>query len=244
MEIQPTKLIYLEDFTLLQDTATVYNSITENDNQVIILDKTIFYPQGGGQPFDQGIIENESAKFIVNDVRFVDGLVKHIGKFAHGSFNIGDKVNCLVDRERRALHSRLHSAGHVVDMAVTSLKLNWIPGKGYHFPNGPYVEYAGSLEKIDKEKLKQDIENLCNQAIKQAQSTKLIFMTKEDMHKVCHHVPDYLPVGKPSRVVMYGDYGVPCGGTHVSNLQDIKQMIIRKIKQEGPNIRIGYDVIR
>jgi Ser-tRNA(Ala) deacylase AlaX len=240
--MQPTKLIYLEDFTLLNDKATILAISPDNNRFCIILDQTIFYPQGGGQPYDKGTIEDDIAKFIVEDVRFIDGIVKHFGTFEHGTFEIHDIVNCNVNKERRELHSRLHSAGHVVDMAVTALNLNWVPGKGYHFPDGPYIEYQGKLEDTDKEKLKTNIENLCNKFINEAKETTLIFMNKDEMKKVCHHVPEYLPAGKPLRVVMYGDFGVPCGGTHVGNLKDIREICIRKVKQDGPNIRIGYDI--
>ncbi len=242
--MQPTKLIYLEDFTILQSGATVFDVFQENGCYVLILDQTIFYPQGGGQPYDQGYIENEQGKFKVEEVRFVVGLVKHIGTFESGAFAVNQNVTCSVNPERRALNCRLHSAGHVIDMAVTALKLSWVPGKGYHFPEGPYVEYAGSLEGVDKEKLKADIETASNVFIAQAIQTKLIFMSKEEMKHLCHHVPDYLPEGKPVRVVMYGDFGVPCGGTHVSNLQDIGDMTVRKITQKGPNVRVSYDVNR
>src|SRR5579871_4429046 len=119
--MQPTKLTYLENFNLLKDEATVLHIIQEN-NTIIILDHTIFYPQGGGQQYDKGIMENKNGKFIVEEVRFIDGIVKHIGKFEHGTFNINDKVTCLVDQNRRELNSRLHSAGHVIDMAVDGLK--------------------------------------------------------------------------------------------------------------------------
>lgn len=211
-----TKLFYLEDFDLFACDARVVDILEENGRSIILLDQTIFYPQGGGQPYDKGIIERPSAKFLVEEVRFVDGVVKHIGKFESGAFNVGDEVKCSVDSARRALHSRIHSAGHVVDMAVTALNLNWVPGKGYHFPEGPYVEYVGSLGEMDKEKMKE----------------------------VFHFVPDYIPEGKPARVVMYGDFGVPCGGTHVGNLGDIRHTIIRKIKAEGAHIRVAYDIER
>ena len=183
--MQPTKLIYLEDFNLFASDAKVLQVVQENGKEIIILDQTTFYPQGGGQPYDKGSIEGPSGKFLVEEVRFVDGAVKHIGKFESGCFQTDETIKCLVDEARRALHSRIHSAGHVVDMAVTALKLNWIPGKGYHFPEG-----------------------------------------------------------KPARVVMYGDFGVPCGGTHVGHLGDTRKMTIRKIKAEGENIRVGYDVER
>ena len=242
--MEMTKLLYLEDFNLLNTQAKVIDVLEENGKTIALLDQTIFYPQGGGQPYDRGLIESVSGRFIVDEVRFVDGTVKHIGKFESGSFSKGDTAECRVDKERRMLHSRLHSAGHVVDMAVYELKLGWIPGKGYHFPDGPYVEYKGSLGGVDKEKLKTEIEKVCNTFVQEGRKTELRFMPKEEMTSVCHFVPDYIPEGKPARVVMYGDFGVPCGGTHVSNLMEIKRMIIRKIKQEGENLRVGYDVER
>lgn len=239
-----TKLLYLEDFNLLTCEARVVSISEENGGYVVLLAQTIFYPQGGGQPYDKGGIEGPSGKFLVEEVRFADGVVKHIGKFESGSFQTGESVKCSVDEPRRALHSRIHSAGHVVDMAVTALNLNWIPEKGYHFPEGPYVEYAGSLDGLDKEKLKIDIENLCNKFVNENRETKLLFMDKKKTKEVCHFVPDYIPEGKPARVVMYGDFGVPCGGTHVGHLGDMRKMTIRKIKAEGETVRVGYDVER
>lgn len=127
-------------------------------------------------------------------------------------------------------------------MAISSLNLDWMPGKGYHFPQGPYVEYIGNLNQLDKEKLKEEIETLANNFIKEGISTKLMFMDKEKMKEYCRHVPEYLPKDKPSRIVLYGNFGVPCGGTHVKNLEDVKVIIIRKIKQDGLNIRVSYDI--
>lgn len=242
--MEPTKLIYLEDFTLLHADSEVLGIAKEDGQDIVILDQTVFYPQGGGQPYDTGIISGDSAKFIVQEVRYLDGLVRHIGKFELGSFEKGEAVRCAVDKERRELNSRIHSAGHVVDMAVYELKLNWIPGKGYHFPEGPYVEYSGDLEGLDKEKLKVDIENLCNKFIEAGRQTKVLFMEKSRMKEFCRFVPDYIPEGKPARVVMYGDFGIPCGGTHVSNLSEIKEMTIRKVKAEASNVRVAYEVNR
>lgn len=121
--MQSTKLLYLENFTLFNATANVLDILQENGRTVVILDQTIFYPQGGGQPYDQGIIENHNSRFIVEEVRLVDGIVKHSGTFEQGTFSKGDLVTCVVNQERRELHSRLHLAGHVVDMAVTTLNL-------------------------------------------------------------------------------------------------------------------------
>ena len=244
LPMSPTKLLYLENFNLTECEANVLDIFEENDKAIIILDQSCFYPQGGGQPYDQGTIESKNAKFNVLEVRFVDGLVRHIGNFESGNFNKGEKVNCKVNKDRRSLNSKLHSAGHALDMAIESLNLGWVPGKGYHFPDGPYVEYEGNLEGQDMEKLKSDLENKCNGLINKDIETSLKFMSKDQMKEVCHFVPDYLPEGKPARVVFFANFGVPCGGTHVNNLSEIKSMIIRKIKQDGKNIKVGYDIAR
>lgn len=240
----PKKLLYLESFNLLECEASVLEILEEDGKTFIVLDQTCFYPQGGGQPFDQGIIKSSNGKFNVLEVRFIDGIIRHIGTFEEGSFSKGEKVKCLVNKDRRVLSSRLHSAGHVVDMAVTDLNLNWIPIKGYHFPDGPYVEYEGSLEGNDTEKVKIDLGSKCNQLIAKNIETSLRFMDKEQMKDVCRFVPDYIPEDKPARVVFFGGFGVPCGGTHVNNLSEIKNMTIRKIKQESQNIKVSYDVSR
>ena len=230
---------------MLDTDATVLEVNPENGKDVVVLDQTIFYPQGGGQPYDTGFIKSEVAIFRVDEVRFTDGVVKHIGTFETGTFSKGDRVSISVDRERRRLHSRLHSAGHLVDKAIYELKLNWIPGKGYHFPNGPYDEYKGSLDSLDKETLKANIEKLCNQYIQKGGKTEIVFMTKEEMKKVCHYTPDF-PEEKErrARIVIHDGYYMPCGGTPVADVSEIGPMTIRKIKQEKENIRVGYDILK
>lgn len=238
-----TKLLYLEDFSSLACDARVETITRENEKDVIMLDQTIFYPQGGGQPYDTGTIQSPAGMFRVEEVRWVDGVVRHIGRCERGAFSKGENVSCAVDPERRLLHSRIHSAGHLVDLAVAELNLPWTPGKGYHFPQGPYVEYGGMLGDTDKAKMKADIEKIAADIIRNGKEVSVRFMPKEDTARVCRFVPENIPAGKPGRVVMFGsDFGVPCGGTHIKNLSEIRGLTIRKIKQEGPNIRVGYDV--
>ncbi len=84
---------------------------------------------------------------------------------------------------------------------------------------------------------------MSNEIIKQNIPTKVMFMKKEEMGSVCDFVPDYVPNDKPGRVVLYGNFGIPDGGTHVSNLSEIGSVIIRKIKHEKEAIRISYNII-
>ncbi|MBI3442428.1 MAG: hypothetical protein HY007_01540 [Candidatus Sungbacteria bacterium] len=238
-----TKLLYLQDFVKIGCEGTVVSVTQAEGCDIVVLDQTVFYPQGGGQPYDTGMIESASGTFRVDEVRFVDGDVRHIGALETGKLEAGDAVICRVDQERRTLHAWLHSAGHLVDRAIAELHLPWTPGKGYHFPNGPYDEYEGSLEGIDKEKLKSDLETLCNKYIAEGGKTEVIFMTREEMRKTCRYTPDFpAEKGELARVVVHGGFYMPCGGTPVADMAEIGRVTIRKIKQEGKNVRVGYDV--
>lgn len=98
------------------------DEVEQKDGKTIVyLDKTIFYPQGGGQPYDMGTIAGGDIVFTVVEVRYSEGKVQHIGHFNHDRFMNDETVVCRVDAERRALHTRLHSGGHVLDMAVNEL---------------------------------------------------------------------------------------------------------------------------
>lgn len=58
-------------------------------------------------------------------------------------------IDQFVDEVDRRLFARIHSAGHLLDIAVKKIGLAWKPGKGYHFADSPYVEYIGSAEGLN-----------------------------------------------------------------------------------------------
>lgn len=85
MDKSPTKLDYYDDMWKLHSTATLVSHFKGDDGRhVLILDRTIFYPQGGGQPADTGflIIHDSNIKFVVHDVRSKDGIVALSRAFA------------------------------------------------------------------------------------------------------------------------------------------------------------------
>lgn len=241
-----TTLIYLEHNDLISCSATVAAINNDNEKLSLVLDQTVFYPQGGGQPCDTGIIASETGTFNVTSVRFLDGIVYHFGTFEHGAFQIGANVTCKVNQTRRELHSRIHSAGHIIDMAVAQRGCNWVAGKGFHFPEGPYIEYITDASALSAEALLKELEELSNQLIELDHPVTFLFMDKSELHMVCHNVPQHVPEDKPTRVVMFGNFGVPCGGTHVKKLSDVKKITIRKIKldQKNNTLKISYDVSR
>lgn len=237
-----TKLIYLEHMDQTTGQAIIQDVLEEDGKQVVVLDQTIFYPQGGGQPYDQGIITSNNGKFIVSEVRYIDGIVKHIGNFESGTFAKAENVSLEVNPERRLLNARLHSAGHLVDVAVNTLKPDWIPGRGYHFPDGPYVEYAGTIDDTEKEQFIKDLEKIINQKISEQIPVTIKFVDKSELSTYCRHVPENIPEGKPIRLVLFNDFAIPCGGTHVDNLTVLKSETIRKIKGGAGTVKISYDV--
>jgi len=229
--MKPTELVYMLEMQLLNDTATIQAIQPMEDGKIaIILDKTIFYPQGGGQPADHGTIKKGEAVFRVDDVRFTDGLVYHKGAFESGELNVGDVVECQVDETRRSLNSRLHSAGHLLDYGLLDLKIELEPGKGYHFPDSPYVEYIGTLDEALKEKIQKQLEEAVNKIVEADLPVEVRIVEHGQLAALCKSVPDYLPAGKPARLMMVHGYpGIPCGGTHVQSTDLVGKVKITAI---------------
>jgi Ser-tRNA(Ala) deacylase AlaX len=239
-----TDLMYLKDFDVVTCQAQVTKvHDTEDGRTAVELDQTCFYPRGGGQDWDMGTITGPNGTIRVEEVRLDEaGVVQHIGT-VQGTLQTGDAVQCSVDAERRTINTRLHSAGHVVDMAVDRLGLDWIPGKGGHYPHMSFVEYAAEVSPDDTENIRAQIESTAREAVVAGGDNEIRFMPVSEMSHVCRHVPENIPTNKPARVVIYcGDFGVPCGGTHVRNLHDIGPITITKVKSKKGITKVSYTV--
>lgn len=241
--ISDTKLLYLDDTYRVTGTGNIVSmQEVEGKGISIILDQTIFYPQGGGQPADQGEIRTKGgACFAVTDVRMIDGVVHHFGNLMDGTIIPNEEATLSVNAERRQSHARLHSAGHLIDAAVHLLGLSLTPTKGYHFPDGPYVEYEGEIAADERENIRVQIEKKANELIQSQLPTKTTSTNKAGLAEICSFVPDYVNDSKPIRVVtMVPKLGCPCGGTHVKNSSEIGKINLTKIRVKGGQTRISY----
>lgn len=246
---------YLKDSYLFELSKAKLISINSDNDQALfnlIFDKTIFHPQGGGQPSDEGDLIHENGKLELVSLSYdrEKDIVYHKvnkEKFHELQIKEGNFFNMKIDENKRRLYARLHSAGHLLDIAVTALNLPLTPGKGYHFPDSPYVEYNGKLDKNDINSLQEKIEKISNE---------LILNTHLDNHSITkiypYHdgknlftIPSYLPEGKPFRWVKLTseDLGCPCGGTHVKHLKEIEQIKITKLTIKGKVTRISYNLL-
>lgn len=239
-----TKLLYMEDSYVLQEKACVVEmKKDEAGKDVIVLDQTFFYPQGGGQPYDIGSITSESAVFRVQEVRFIEGLVHHIGFFEKGSITVGEQVVMAIDETRRLFNRRNHTSGHLIDIAIKQFDPSFIPIKGFHFPQGAYVEYQGLIDELKKTELLGFLQKTVKELIQSQLAVKTQFVSKNELAQYCDFVPPWLPEDKPIRIVQIGENKAhPCGGTHVKNTSEIGNLVIEKVTNKKGNTRISYSL--
>lgn len=234
-----TSLKYLDDTYLFELEAAVKAVKNTEKGTVIILDQTIFYPQGGGQPADQGQIVGANSIFNVQDTRLnTDGTVYHFGNFQTGEIKPGEKVLLKINKDMRIHNAKLHSAGHLIAEAVEELHIPGIkPVKGFHFPEGPYVEYEGSLE--NPENYIEAIEKTANALV----SKNIKIEKKELSPEEAAQKNIWAPSGKSARIVYFQGYAQRgCGGTHLKTTGEIGTIGIRKISSKKGRTKISYTV--
>ncbi|MFQ6661709.1 hypothetical protein Gotur_029772 [Gossypium turneri] len=209
----PTKLEFYDQMLKLQSKAILvhyfkvtslpdFHSGGDDGRKALILDNTIFHPQGGGQPSDTGFIcvTDSNLRFCVQDVRSKDGVVFHYGVAEDSSMENeleqgkGKEVILQVDESRRRLNSRLHSAGHLLDVCMRNVGFGHLePGKGYHFPDGPFVEYKGTVPLIELQNKQREIEIEVNALISKGGKVYATVLPYREAAELCGgSLPDYI----------------------------------------------------
>ncbi|KAG4942194.1 hypothetical protein JHK82_046399 [Glycine max] len=210
MDKNQTKLEYFDEMWRLQCTATLLSHLKEDDDgrHVLILDRTIFYPQGGGQPPDTGFLlihGFDNNKFLV----FHYGFFENLGGKFEPTLEKGKEVSLFVDEFRRKLNSRLHSAGHLLKICLPRIGLgNLESGKAYHFPDGllrtcycivtivswPWVEYKGTISQNQMQSKQKDLELEANALISVGGKVSVDILPYDEAAKLCGGcLPDYVP---------------------------------------------------
>ncbi|XP_020583457.1 uncharacterized protein LOC110026722 isoform X2 [Phalaenopsis equestris] len=246
----PTKLAYFEDMYVLQSTA-IFLSFEQVDGRLaMILDSTIFHPQGGGQPADKGVIFCSGFTFVVEDVRSNNGVVFHFGYIDNSQANCESnlkerqEVTLQVDAQRRDLNSRIHSAGHLLDICMHNVGLSHLkPGKGYHFPDGPFVEYVGVISPDQLQIKQKELEEEAISLISIGGKVSASVLPYDEAVRWCNgDLPSYILKGSTPRIVRLGNNaGCPCGGTHVADISDIKNFKVMGLQQQTIGNRRGRD---
>lgn len=235
-----TDLRYLDDtFAYLLDSK-ITTVGTDERGSYFIADKTIFYPQGGGQPSDTGLARFGSNVVPIVDSRFIEGDVRHYMGVALQEVVAGKAVVLEIDRSRRLRNSSSHTAGHLIAQIVEDLHQDIVATKGHHFPGESYIEFSGKLPTVDGD-FAANIAEACLQDCSAALSVHSEQVSFEELGKRCRHVPAGIPAGKPLRVVTIGSKpGIPCGGTHMSSTDQISNLKIESVKITKGVLRVRY----
>lgn len=226
------------------------NGVTANkpDSHIVYLDETIFHVQGGGQPADVGHITSEGVSFEVTGVRAADeGKVHHFGHFDNeNQFVTGDNVKLGIDVDRRILNSRLHTAGHVLGMAVRGLSREGkiphiVETKASHYPGEARIEMEGLIEG----KHKEAIQAATNELVKEALPIKICFWTAKECQDNEVELPEKMvkEEGRLFRAILIEGKGAyACGGTHVADTSGVGEIVVKKISRQKGITKISYDV--
>jgi len=236
-----TQLLYLDDAYLFTHTATVADIIQHEGQTVFILDQTIFYPKGGGQPYDTGTIAGSNGETTIKQVYLSpDGIVWHVAEGISGKISIGDAVNLNIDQDRRLLNARMHSAGHAIDMAMnqTNLGKDLPAEKGCHIPGQCFVTYHGTIENPTE--LLEQLTPAWKNVITKDQAIIAENLSTEEAQARGVTAPE----GKSARWVYFEgqkDLGCGCGGTHVQSTSELAGITIKKISSKKGITRVSYE---
>ena len=219
----------------LSDEETLTDAIATDEQAkedvLVVLDKTPFYAEMGGQVADHGVITCGDAKFEVADVqKNKGGKYMHTGKVVSGSFKLGDTVTASIDVERRKGVRRAHTATHLLDAALKHVL-------------GDHVHQAGSL--VEPDRLRFDFTHF--EGITPEQLAAVDAFVNDAVLEGIPVVTEVLPIEeakKKGAVAMFGEkYGDVvrvvemgnvsmefCGGTHLDNTAKVG---LFRIKSEG-----------
>lgn len=216
---------------------------------VVVTSETIFYPQGGGQPSDVGTMQSISgpSSFDVQHVRNApQKRTLHLGAFSAGSmpFVPGEEVKQSIDGAKRLLYSRLHTAGHILGLAVNELGTlitDVVDTKAQHYPEAAYVEFRGLIDGKHRDAIQEKTDELVARRL----PVKLHWWDMEELHRKCAAVLDgfTLPEGEKARAVEIEGIGAyPCGGTHVEDSSGVGKIVVAKIKRAKGMTKVSYTV--
>jgi len=212
---------------LLKNGETV-SELKAGEEGVVVVDKTPFYAESGGQAGDSGLLQVAGGEFVVSDTQKSGSNFLHIGQLKKGAVKIGETIKAEVDKQKRQATANNHSATHLLHAALRKVL-------------GTHVQQKGSL--VDSEKLRFDfshpqavtkeqlreIELLVNEQIASASSVTTKVTHIEEAKKMGAMALFGEKYGDTVRVLAMGNamnsnesFSVElCGGTHVKNTADI-----------------------
>lgn len=196
-------------------------SANAGDEAIVILDKTPFYGESGGQIGDKGLLTSANAEFTVLDSQKYGKSIGHIGNLVKGSLKVGDLVTAAIDVELRERIRRNHSATHLLQAALQRILGNHVHQKG-SLVNDSYLRFDFSHNQSITQEQIVEIENLVNQQIRCNLPVDVELMPVDEARNKGAMALFGEKYEDIVRVLTMGDFSIElCGGTHVNRTGDI-----------------------
>ncbi|TDY02415.1 alanyl-tRNA synthetase [Thiohalophilus thiocyanatoxydans] len=207
------------------------DELGQGEAGMLVLDRTPFYAEGGGQVGDRGRLQSDGGKFTVEDTRKQGGKVfLHFGKVTEGAIKTGEQVEASVDAERRQATAYNHSATHLLHAALRQVLGEHVTQKGSLVDAERLRFDFAHFEPISREQLQQ-IEALVNEHIRRNHPVETRVMTPDAALAAGALALFGEKYGEEVRVLRMGEFSMElCGGTHVARTGDIG---LFKIVSEG-----------
>ncbi len=218
-DLPETEKLYYDDQQRTQFEAVVLDVFEREDGYDVVLDQTMFYPEGGGQPADTGTLATDDTTVDVDDVQIEDGVVLHRTDEPLGK---GEFVNGQLDASRRRQLMRHHTATHVVAYAARQVL-------------GEHIRQAGAQKGVDRSRIDlQHYERISREDVKRIERVangvvmENTAVTQEWPHRneaeAEHGFDIYqggIPPGTHIRLIQVDEDVQACGGTHVARTGDV-----------------------
>jgi alanyl-tRNA synthetase len=228
--MQPTEKLYFTDSGLLEFEAKVLELSTEARGYQVILDRTAFYPTGGGQPNDIGMLGTAR---VVDVVETDSGVICHIVENA-SSIATGASVSGKVDRGRRLDHMQQHSGQHILSQAF--IKACGAETRSFHL--GPTSSTIDIDLQSPTDALMHAAEEIANDVVLEDRAMR-VHMVNDEARR--------LPLRKDSavhgtiRVIEIEDFDwSPCGGTHAARTGQIGLIAVRSYERAKKMTRVEF----
>ncbi|WP_440995531.1 alanine--tRNA ligase [Arhodomonas sp. SL1] len=197
------------------------NELATGDEGMIILDRTPFYAESGGQVGDQGVLLGEGVEFEVRDTVPYGNAHGHIGVVRSGTIRAGDALTAQVDGERRQATVLNHSATHLLHAALREILGEHVTQKGSLVaPDRLRFDFA-HFEAVSREQL-TELERRVNRWIRANEPADVRHMAYDEAMEFGAMALFGEKYGDQVRVMRFGDFSTElCGGTHVARTGDI-----------------------
>lgn len=228
----PTELLFRDDAYLRTATARV----TAADHRGVVLDRTIFHAQGGGQQGDTGVLVRPNGeRIVVADTRKGDAPddVIHVVAAGDSLPAAGEVVSLELDWARRYALMRLHTALHVMSCVVVA------PVTGGNIaPEKARLDFDIDMSRLDAGRIERETNALIARGIE----TETVWITDQELDARPELVKtmSVQPPRGSGRVRLLRIAGIdlqPCGGTHVRNIAEIGAVRVLRIRSEGKRNR-------